>query len=265
MSPSRSRSVLGMRVDVTSYEDAVRRVVDWAREGRSSYVCVANVHMTMEAHESPEFREVVNGAELVTPDGMPLVWALRAMGESRASHVRGSNLMMHVIEKAAGEDVPVGLYGGTDESLEDFDRLLEQRFPGVKVACKISPPFRPLSPGEQQSYAREIVDSGARILFVGIGCPKQERWMAAHRGVLPAVMLGVGAAFDFHTGRVRQAPRWMQAAGLEWLFRLVMEPRRLWRRYARHNPRFVGLFVLQMLGSRRFGKASEGKRSNSSG
>jgi N-acetylglucosaminyldiphosphoundecaprenol N-acetyl-beta-D-mannosaminyltransferase len=127
------------------------------------------------------------------------------------------------------------------------------------VACKIAPPFRSLSPEEQEAYAREISASGARILFVGIGCPKQERWMAAHRDRIRAVMLGVGAAFDFHTGRVPQAPRWMQAAGLEWLFRLFMEPRRLWRRYARHNPRFVALFALQMLGLRRSGKAGDGR------
>lgn len=254
-----------MRVDVTSYEDAAHSVLGWAREGRSSYVCLANVHMIMEARDSSEFRGMVNGADLVAPDGVPLVWALHLMGEKQAAHVRGSDLMMHVIEKAAGEGVPVGLYGGTEESLEDFGNLLEGRFPGVRVTCKISPPFRPLSPDEQQAYAREISASGTRILFVGIGCPKQERWMAAHKDLLPAVMLGVGAAFDFHTGRVRQAPRWMQAVGLEWLFRLVMEPRRLWWRYAKHNPRFMALFALQILGLQRFGKTDGGKRSNRSG
>lgn len=254
-----NRNVLGMRVDVTSYEDAVCRVVDWACEGRSSYVCVANVHMTMESYDSPEFQEIVSTADLVTPDGMPLVWALRVMGEKEATHVRGSDLMMHVMERAVKEDLPVGLYGGTTDSLEAFGRLLEERFPGARVACKISPPFRQLSPQEQADFARQISDSGTRILFVGIGCPKQERWMASHRGLLPAVMLGVGAAFDFHTGRVRQAPRWMQAAGLEWLFRLIMEPRRLWWRYAWHNPRFITLFAMQMLSIWCFGEDSKDK------
>jgi N-acetylglucosaminyldiphosphoundecaprenol N-acetyl-beta-D-mannosaminyltransferase len=131
--------------------------------------------------------------------------------------------------------------------------VLEARFPGVRVACRIAPPFRPLSPKEDEAVTREVVASGARILFVGIGCPKQEKWMAAHTGRIPAVMLGVGAAFDFHTGRVRQAPRWMQAAGLEWVFRLMMDPRRLWKRYAKHNPRFAGLLLLQLLGLRWFG------------
>lgn len=248
-----TRYLLGMRVDATSYEDASQRVVRWAREGRSAYVCVATVHMTMEAFDSPDFRRVVNGAELVTPDGRPLVWALGVLGVKGASQVRGTDLTTHVVERAAREDVPIGLYGGTPMLLETFAGMLEERYPGIRVACKIAPPFRPLTPEEDEAVTREIAASGARVLFVGIGCPKQERWMAAHKGRVPAVMLGVGAAFDFHTGRVRQAPRWMQVAGLEWVFRLLMDPRRLWKRYAKHNPRFVGLFLMQLIGLKHFG------------
>ena len=247
-----SRHVLNMRVDATSYEDASRRVLGWAREGRSAYVCVATVHMTMEAFDSAAFRQVVNEADLVTPDGRPLVWALRSLGVRGASQVRGTDLTTHVVERAARENVPIGMYGGTPELLEVFGRLLRTRYPGIRVACQIAPPFRPLTPVEDKAVTEEIVASGARILFVGIGCPKQENWMADHVGRIPAVMLGVGAAFDFHTGRVRQAPRWMQSAGLEWVFRLLMDPRRLWKRYARHNPRFVWLFLLQLLGLKRF-------------
>jgi N-acetylglucosaminyldiphosphoundecaprenol N-acetyl-beta-D-mannosaminyltransferase len=246
------RYVLGMRVDATSYEDASRRVVQWARKERSAYICVASVHMVMEAFDSEAFRQVVNGTDLVTPDGRPLVWALKCLGVKSASQVRGTDLTTHVVERAARENVPIGLYGGTPELLESFVRVLKARFPKVRVVCQIAPPFRPLTPEEDESVTREIVASGARILFVGIGCPKQEKWMAAHKGRIPAVMLGVGAAFDFHTGRVRQAPRWMQAGGLEWVFRLMMDPRRLWKRYAKHNPRFVGLSILQLLGLRRF-------------
>jgi N-acetylglucosaminyldiphosphoundecaprenol N-acetyl-beta-D-mannosaminyltransferase len=246
-----SRDVLGMRVDATSYEDASRRVVWWAQEGRSAYVCVASVHMVMETFDSKAFREVVNGADLITPDGRPLMWALRSLGVKGASQVRGTDLTTHVVEHAAREKVQIGLYGGTPESLDSFVRVLEARYPEVKVACRIAPPFRPLTAEEDEDVTREIVASGARILFVGIGCPKQERWMAGHKGRIPAVMLGVGAAFDFHTGRVRQAPHWMQVAGLEWVFRLVMDPRRLWKRYAKHNPRFVGLFLRQLLRTRR--------------
>jgi N-acetylglucosaminyldiphosphoundecaprenol N-acetyl-beta-D-mannosaminyltransferase len=249
-----SREVLGMRVDATSYEDASRRVLLWAHEGRSTYVCVGTVHMVMEAFDSMPFQETVNGANLITPDGMPLVWALKALGVRSASRVYGPELMPHTIEMAAREKVPIGLYGGTPESLEMLHKVLKARYPEIMVVCRIAPPFRPLTPEEDQAVTQEIIESGARILFVGIGCPKQERWMAAHKNRIPAVMLGVGAAFDFHTGRVRQAPGWMQAAGLEWMFRLMMEPRRLWKRYAKHNPRFVGLFLLQLLKLRYFGR-----------
>jgi N-acetylglucosaminyldiphosphoundecaprenol N-acetyl-beta-D-mannosaminyltransferase len=248
------REVLGMRVDATSYDDASQRVVRWAHEQRSAYVCVATVHMVMEAFDSEAFQQIVNGADLVTPDGMPLVWTLKSLGIRDASRVYGPELMPHVVERAAQENVPIGLYGGTPESLESFVRVLKARYPKIEVACRISPPFRPLTTEEDEAVTRQIVASGARILFVGIGCPKQENWMAAHKERIPAVMLGVGAAFDFHTGRVRQAPRWIQSVGLEWAFRLAMEPRRLWKRYAKHNPRFVGLLSLQLLGLRRFGR-----------
>jgi len=237
-----------MRVDATSYDDAPRRVIRMAREGRPAYVCVATVHMVMESFDSSVFRRVVNGSDLVTPDGRPLVWALRLLGASGASQVRGTDLMAHVVERAAREGVPIGLYGGTTELLEQLVRKMTARFPGLRVACQIAPPFRPLTPEEDEAFTREIGASGARVLFVGIGCPKQERWMDAHKGSVTAVMLGVGAAFDFHAGRVRQAPHWVQVAGLEWAFRLLMEPRRLWKRYARHNPRFLVLFLLQLLG-----------------
>jgi N-acetylglucosaminyldiphosphoundecaprenol N-acetyl-beta-D-mannosaminyltransferase len=248
-----SRHVLDMRVDATSYDDVSQRVVGWAQEGKSSYVCVANVHMTMETFDSAAFRCVVNEADLVTPDGRPLVWALKALGLRGASQVRGADLFLHVAERAAREGVPIGLYGGTRESLADLVRFLHSRFPGIEVACSIAPPFRPLTVEEDEAVRREIRASGARILFVGIGCPRQEKWMATHKGAVPAVMLGVGAAFDFLTGRKLQAPRWMQAAGLEWVFRFAMDPRRLWRRYAKNNPRFIGLFALQWLGLRRGG------------
>jgi N-acetylglucosaminyldiphosphoundecaprenol N-acetyl-beta-D-mannosaminyltransferase len=215
----------------------------------------------MEAFDSPEFRQVVNGARLVTPDGRPLVWALKSLGVKGASQVRGTDLTSHVVERATREGVPIGLYGGTPDLLETFVRVLRARYPQVKVVCQIAPPFRALTSEEDEAVTQEIVASGARILFVGLGCPKQERWMSAHAGRIPATMLGVGAAFDFHAGRVRQAPRWMQSAGLEWVFRLLMDPRRLWKRYARHNPRFVALFLAQLLGLRRFrGEASSSER-----
>jgi len=250
-SPFPARQILEMRTHAPSYETATRRVLDWAQARQSRYVCVANVHMVMESHDDPNFRQIVNRADLVTPDGMPLVWALQAMGVPDASRVYGPTLTLHVCEAAAREGVPIGLYGGTPESLEDFAALLRSRYPGIRVVCQIAPPFRPLTPEEDDEYTRQLQASGAAIVFVGIGCPKQERWMAEHSPRLNAVLLGVGAAFDFHSGRVKQSPALLQRVGLEWLFRLAMEPKRLWRRYTRHNPRFVWLITRQLLTRRR--------------
>ena len=251
-SPPVHRRILGMRVDATSYEEATRRVLAWARGGESRYVCVANVHMVMEAYDDSRYRALVNAADLVTPDGMPLVWVLRRLGVRGQERVYGPELTLRVCAAAAREGIPVGFYGGAPEVLEKLVEKLKARFPGLRVAYAYSPPFRSLTPEEDARIVEAINASGARILFVGLGCPKQERWMAEHRGRVKAVMLGVGAAFDFHAGRVPQAPAWMQRLGLEWFFRLLMEPKRLWRRYAKHNPRFVVLAALQLLGLRRF-------------
>ena len=247
------RFVLGMRLDATSYDDATQRVLEWARVGEPRYVCAANVHMVMECHDSGDFRRVVNGAGLVTPDGVPLVWTLRRLGVEDQGRVYGPTLMLHVCAAAAQAGVPVGLYGAQPDVLETLQRNLTGRFPDLKVAYAYSPPFRPLTPEEDEEITGAIRGSGARILFVGLGCPRQERWMAEHRARLPLVMLGVGAAFDFHAGNVRQAPPWLQTAGLEWLFRLTMEPKRLWRRYLKHNPRFIYLTVRQLWGKRHKG------------
>jgi N-acetylglucosaminyldiphosphoundecaprenol N-acetyl-beta-D-mannosaminyltransferase len=240
-------SILGMRVDSTSYEDATQRILKWAKEKKSCYVCVANVHMTMESYDSSKFSRIVNNSALVTPDGMPLVWGLKAFGAKNSSRVYGPTLTLHICEAAAKQNIPIGLYGGTSESLESFVNFLRTSFPNIQIVCQISPPFRNLTIEEDTAYTQEIIDSGAQILFVGIGCPKQEFWMAQHDGLIPAVMLGVGAAFDFHSGRVKQAPSWMQKIGLEWLFRLSREPKRLWKRYILHNPRFIFLFLVQWL------------------
>ena len=247
-----SRHILGMRVDATSYRSAVERVVGWARLAQSRYVCVATVNNVMEAYDSPAFRTVMNSADLVTADGMPLVWGLRLLGERDATRVYGPDLMPHVLAAAERARVPVGFYGGSPTVLERLLANLRQRYPALRIAYAWSPPFRRLTSEEDARVVREIGDSGARIVFVGISTPKQERWMSQHRGCVRAVMVGVGAAFDFLAGVKPQAPRWMQRSGLEWLFRLASEPRRLWRRYLRHNPRFLGFFTLQLSGLRRF-------------
>lgn len=251
--PLPHRYILGMRVDATSYEDAVQRVLHWASREESRYVCVGTVHMVMEAYDDPNYRRMVNKADLVTPDGMPLVWSLKLLGINEAGRVYGPELMPRILEKAAKEGVPVGFYGGHPTVLEKLVQEAEKRYPGLRVAYAYSPPFRELTEEEDRAIIDAINKSGTKILFVGLGCPKQERWMHEHKDRVKAVMLGVGAAFDFFVGAKPKAPPWMQQAGLEWFFRLLTEPRRLWRRYVKHNPRFVLLFMLQFLGVRRFG------------
>lgn len=245
-----SRRILGMRVDKTSYQDAAERVLAWAHDRQSRYVCVATVNNVMEAYDSGEFGRIMNQADLVTPDGMPLVWGLRMLGAREATRVYGPDLTPVVLGAAERAGVPVGFYGGSAGALRKLVAVVQHRFPALQVSYAQAPPFRPLSEAEDERIVREIRGSMARILFVGLSTPKQERWMAAHRGRIPAVMLGVGAAFDFLAGAKRQAPLWMQAHGLEWLFRLACEPRRLGRRYLKHNPRFAALFALQLLEQR---------------
>lgn len=252
-----SRRILGMRVHATSYPDAVQRIAAWARARESRYVCEAPVHMVMESYDSAEYRAVINGADLVTPGGMPIVWMMRLLGVRRQPRVYGPAMMLLVCEYAALHGLRVGFYGGTEKSLTGLVAEMKRRYPGIHIVYAFSPPFRPLTNEEDAKVRTEIENSGAQILFVGLGCPKQERWMAEHRATddrpgVRAVMMGVGAAFDFISGEKRQAPLWMQSIGTEWLFRLCTEPRRLWFRYFWHNPRFVALAMLQLA------RASEG-------
>jgi N-acetylglucosaminyldiphosphoundecaprenol N-acetyl-beta-D-mannosaminyltransferase len=254
--PVPSRDILGMRVDATSYEDATARVLAWAGQGRGRTVAVATVNNVMEAHDDPSFLHVMNDADLVTPDGMPLVWGLRLLGVPSATRVYGPDLTPIVLRAAEREGVPVGFHGSAPEVLGQLLDHVRATYPALDVVYAVSPPFGQTDPDADRRTVEEIRASGCRILFVGLGCPKQERWMAEHRATVPAVMLGVGAAFDFLAGTKRQAPRLLQRLGLEWLFRLLSEPRRLWRRYLRHNPRFVALFGLQVLRAR-LGRRSE--------
>ncbi len=247
----RSREIAGMRVDATSYDDSIDRVISWAGRGESRSVAIATVNNVMEAHDDPTFASVMAACDLVTPDGMPLVWALRALGVSDATRVYGPELTPQLLTRAARDGVPVGFYGGTDTVMTALLARIERELPSLQVAYVFSPPFRPLTVEEDAAVVDAIAASGCRILFVGIGCPKQERWMVEHQPAVAAVMLGVGAAFDFYAGQKRQAPGWMQRNGLEWVFRLVTEPRRLWKRYLRHNPRFVALFAAQLVRARR--------------
>jgi N-acetylglucosaminyldiphosphoundecaprenol N-acetyl-beta-D-mannosaminyltransferase len=244
--------VLHVPVDTTNYADSATLVLDWSARQPSRYICIANVHMLMEAYDSPALKEIVNNADLVTPDGMPLVWMMRLKGQRDQQRVYGPTLMLKILEAAARENIPVGFYGSEPPVLESLVRRMQMRYGGLNVAFSASPPFRELTSGEDDEMVKQIKESGARILFVGLGCPKQEIWMADHRGKIQAVMLGVGAAFDFHAGAKPQSPVWMQTIGLEWLFRLLTEPRRLWKRYLFHNPRFILLAIGDLLGLVKF-------------
>jgi N-acetylglucosaminyldiphosphoundecaprenol N-acetyl-beta-D-mannosaminyltransferase len=242
-----SRLILGVRMDATSYTDATDRIIRWAHARASRYVCVANVNNVIEAQDDPAYLDVLNDADLVTPDGVPLVWCLRALGVDDATRVYGPDLTPLVCERAERDGLPIGFYGGSDEVLSTLLEELRGRFPALKIAYAWAPPFRPLTREEDAAVVREVIVSGARILFVGLGAPKQERWMADHVDPLMTVMIGVGAAFDFLAGAKKQAPSWVQTIGMEWAYRLVHEPRRLWKRYVLRNPRFVRLILTQLI------------------
>jgi N-acetylglucosaminyldiphosphoundecaprenol N-acetyl-beta-D-mannosaminyltransferase len=237
-----------MSVNQIDYVQAVERIVQLGKKKLGSYICAANVHMLLEAWDDTEFRETINAADIVTPDGMPLVWMMRLKGVKGQSRVYGPTLMLHVLDRAAKEGIPVGFYGSEQATLVSLVERMRERFVGLKVVYAYSPPFRALTEEEDARIGAEIAKSGTRILFVGLGCPRQEIWMCNHRGRLKVTMLGVGAAFDFLSGNKKQAPVWVQRIGLEWLFRFVLEPKRLARRYLYHNPRFIVLALADLLG-----------------
>jgi N-acetylglucosaminyldiphosphoundecaprenol N-acetyl-beta-D-mannosaminyltransferase len=202
----------------------------------------------MTAQDDAEVGEFLSGADIVAPDGMPVVWALRSFGFKGQQRVYGPTAMSRLCADAARWGHRIFLYGGTEESLCELRRRLTERFPGLRIAGSYAPPFRPLTGEEDRSVIARIEECGADLVFVGISTPKQDRWMYEHRDRLPGVVLaGVGAAFDFHAGRVPQAPGWIQSHGLEWLFRLLMEPARLWRRYLLVTPRFLPLWAAQWM------------------
>ncbi|MGD9511499.1 MAG: WecB/TagA/CpsF family glycosyltransferase [Geminicoccaceae bacterium] len=206
--------------------------------------------MLVHGRRDPEFAAILADADLVLPDGMPLVWMLRAFGLGRSERVAGPDLMLELCAAAAARGVPVGFYGGRQEVLQRCSERLLERVPHLRIVIALAPPFRPLSAKEEGRIRDEILASGARLLFVALGCPKQERWMHRHRSMLPLPMIGVGAAVDFHAGAVRRAPLWMQRVGLEWLYRLAAEPRRLWRRYLVGNLLFFLFLADQLVRSR---------------
>ena len=236
-----SQNVLGIDIDLTSNKAATKAIQGWAQSDESRIVFFANVHMIMEAYDSPEFQEMVNAADLVTPDGMPLVWILHRMGLTNQERVSGYSLTLRVLEAAAASGIPVAFLGSSSSNLANLCVNIKERFPGLRIAYAYSPPFRALSEAADNAIISEIEESGARILFVGLGCPKQERWIFTHRKQIKAVMLGVGAVFEILGGSRSRAPKWMRRNGIEWIYRFWQEPKRLWKRYFFLNPRFIAL------------------------
>jgi N-acetylglucosaminyldiphosphoundecaprenol N-acetyl-beta-D-mannosaminyltransferase len=241
-------NVISMGVDVTNLTKALHDVETLSKQGAGSYVCVSNVHMCIEVLDSNSFSEIVNSADLVIPDGKPLSWAQKLLGHKNAEQVRGQDIMNALCAASGEKSLNIGFYGGSSEELLNKVKIkLVESYPDINITYAFSPPFRPLTPEEDTEVITAINDAEVHVLFVGIGCPKQERWMAAHKDSLHCVMLGVGAAFDFIAGSKKHAPRWMQKIGMEWMFRLCSEPKRLWKRYFSTNPRFIWHFTKQYL------------------
>lgn len=238
--------VLGVQIDALTWNETCGRLLAWARARTSRYVCICNVHVVVTASRDPSYREVIDAADMATPDGAPVAWMLRRLGFAGQSRISGPDLMLALCEQCAEAGVPVYLYGSTESTLATLELRMRERFPMLQI-MRESPPFRPLSALEDAQAVERINASGAGIVFVGLGCPKQERWMEEHRGKVHAVMIGVGAAFDFHAGNVKRAPAWMREHGLEWLHRLRSEPRRLWKRYLVTNTLFVLGALRQLL------------------
>jgi N-acetylglucosaminyldiphosphoundecaprenol N-acetyl-beta-D-mannosaminyltransferase len=242
-----AQPVLGIPLALTDYDRTLDWIDDTVRAQARGYICVAAVHTVMASQEDPELHESVLGADFTVPDGQPLVWAMNLLGHDLSSRVYGPELMDRACARAAATGQRFYLYGGRSQgALVELARLLRIRHPGLQVVGGYAPPFRPLTDEEESAVIADIERCRADVVWVGIGVPRQEKWMARMRPKVSApVLIGVGAAFDFHAGIVAQAPEALQRLGLEWAFRLSQEPRRLWRRYLRYNPRFVTGFARQ--------------------
>jgi N-acetylglucosaminyldiphosphoundecaprenol N-acetyl-beta-D-mannosaminyltransferase len=245
-------NILGVCVSPIAMDDARRAIEAWVADRTRTYVTVTSAHVIMDAYRDPELRRIVNASGLTTPDGMAIVWILRWRGYRKVGRVYGPDLMLEVCRNGLERGYRHYLFGGEVGVAETLGRKLIERFPGLQVVGAWSPPFGPTSEQEDRASVERINAARPDVVWVGLGSPKQEGWMAAHVGKVAApVIVGVGAAFDFLSGRKPQAPSWMQRIGLEWFFRLATEPRRLWPRY-RQYPRFALLALAQLAGLRHF-------------
>jgi len=243
-------NVLGVGISTINLASGTAIVAEAVKTRHRGYISVTGVHGVMEAQNDPDFRSILNRSFLCTPDGIPMVWMGRVRGFNKMGRVYGPDLMLEV---CALPGIRHFLYGGSDGTAELLKAKLMERFPNLNIVGTYEPPWRPLHAGEQEALSRQIREAKPDILWVGLSTPKQEKFMSEYLPQLEVtLMVGVGAAFDIHSGRVRQAPRWMQRSGLEWFFRLCQEPRRLWRRYLKNNPRFLYGIVCQLTGLKRY-------------
>jgi N-acetylglucosaminyldiphosphoundecaprenol N-acetyl-beta-D-mannosaminyltransferase len=247
LDPVPRANVLGVGVSALNLDLAVATVATALERKLKGYVCVTGVHGVSEAQADPAFRAILNHSFLNTPDGMPMVWMGRCQGFRLMNRVYGPDLMLRLCELSRARGFTQFLYGGAPGVAQALKTRLESQFPGLKIVGAFTPPFRPLSGDEEAELTRQVATLKPDIFWVGLSTPKQEKFMAQYWQKLDATLFfGVGAAFDFHAGRVRQAPRWMQRCGLEWLFRLLCEPRRLWKRYLKNNPLFIFRALCQL-------------------
>jgi N-acetylglucosaminyldiphosphoundecaprenol N-acetyl-beta-D-mannosaminyltransferase len=246
-------NVLGVGISAINMDVALVSIAAAVRDKEKGYVCVTGVHGVTEAQTDEAFRTILNKAFLCTPDGMPLVWVGRWHGQKQMDRVYGPDLMLAVMEASESAGWRHFFYGGSSGTAELLKMKLLERFPKLRIVGTYEPPFRPLNPQEQREFTEQVRQARPDMVWVGLSTPKQERFMAEYLEKLDATLLfGVGAAFDFHAGKIRQAPRWMQRSGLEWFYRLWCEPRRLWKRYLKNNPLFIARIFCQLTGLKRF-------------
>lgn len=242
--------VIGLPVTAARFNEQIEILLQWASLHESKVVCVANVHMLTEAYCCSEFAAVLRSADLVTPDGMPLVWMMKLMGARNQDRVAGMDILLSLCQLAPLRNISIFFLGSHPEILGRMRKRLERDFPQLQIAGMEPLPFRPLTPAEDSSIMQKIHRSGAGLVLVSLGCPKQEYWMHEHQGEVRAVMIGLGAVFPVFAGVHKRAPLWMRKSGLEWFYRLVQEPRRLWGRYMKTNPIFIWLALKQLITSR---------------
>lgn len=245
--PKKIIHVIDAPIDQVTWEDAVQRLSSWGENHESRVVCICNAHSVVTAKQDPEFNQVLKHADMSTPDGAPVAWMIKKVTGQPQDRINGPDLMLKYCAHAEKIGQSIYLYGGKESTLDILVDVLQTKYPNLKISGYLSPPFRELTSEEKDKIVHDINKSGAHTVWVGLGCPKQEKWMLEHKGKINAPMIGVGAAFDYHAGTIKRAPKWMQNSGLEWFHRLCSEPKRLWKRYLVTNTLFVLYAFKQLL------------------